>query len=130
MNRIRVLHYAVQQAKGAVRIGLCLEWSSGRDPDTGELLDRSWRWRAWLNGESLPLEDIHAVIMIAGQDEPYVKGERIDELEYERLVQDRKWARDHAPNDPAANPRKAVDLAKMAPIKFPKRPVITKGETP
>ncbi len=126
----KVRHYAVQLAKGAVRVGLCIEFGPSRDPMTGEELDRPWLWRAFLGGEPTALEDIHAVIMIAGQDEPYVKGERIDEIEYERLVQDRAWARNYAPTDPAANPRQVIDRTKIPPIKFPKRAVITKGESP
>ncbi len=118
------------KSSAGVTVGLCLEWSSGRDPDTGEALDRSWMWRAFLNGEPVPLEDVHAVIQIEGRDEPYVKGERIDEIEYLRLVEDRAWAREHAPADPAANPRQAINRAKMPPIKFPKRTVVTKGESP
>lgn len=122
----KVRHYAVKLHKDGVNVGLCLEFGPPRDPETGDELDRSWLWRAFRDGAPEPIEN--CVIEFDSDGEPVVKGEPVDELEYERLVQDRAWARKYTPNDPAANPRKAVDIAKMPPIKFPKREATTKGE--
>ena len=45
------------------------------------------------------------------------KGEPITEAEYAFRVADAKWAAEHAPNEPAAQPHKAVDLRQI-PIPF------------
>lgn len=45
---------------------------------------------------------------------PYLR--EITESEYEFLAADGQWCRDHAPQEPAANPTKAIDLNKMDPL--------------
>lgn len=43
--------------------------------------------------------------------------------EYRFLVKNAEWARTHAPHDPAANPRRAIDLNQLPPPVFSKRKV-------
>ncbi len=115
LSEIKVRHYAVTLARGAVKVGLCLEFSRPIDPVTGERLDRSPTWKAFRDGH---VEDVFDCIIEFDPDgEPVVKGERITEAEYEYLLQDRAWARQHSPDAPEANPRKRVDLNAM-PVLF------------
>lgn len=100
--------YRTRLVKNGVWVPVKITYGPPRDPDTGETLDRSWRWTALRAGEEVDVFDVW----------PGCSGAPITEEEYEFQLADAAWARKYAPIDPKANPRKAVDLNAMAPIKF------------
>jgi len=77
----------------------------------GEQQDRSPRWNCEIDGrttergELLPIERAW----------PYCAREPIDATTYFFMVAHTRWARDHAPDHPKAEPRRAVDFHKLPP---------------
>jgi hypothetical protein len=76
------------------------------DPEQG--------WRAWVAGE--PQE-----WAAAPWDAPMLAriwhyGLMIDQTEHDYLVARYQWAKEHAPDDPMANPTKPVDLKTLPPV--------------
>ena len=77
------------------------------DPETGEIMDRSWRWRIEIAGAELgeeplivgniPFNDI-ASFWPSCQTHP------IDRHEYEYRIERQSWAALHDPSDPFATP--------------------------
>jgi hypothetical protein len=107
-----VAYYAVRLVKNGPRVPLKIACISAQDPETGEDLDRSPVWRAWRNGDEVDI--FHAIIDFDGLTMlPVVKGETIDEREYEHLLRLKQWAEKHAPDAPEANPRRPIDLGRM-----------------
>lgn len=81
---------------GAVRI-----WHGPpHDPDTGEELDRSWRWQATMNCQPIDLDRVW----------PACGRSPISEREAARLVQLATWARENAPDSAYADPKAKHDL--------------------
>jgi len=76
------------------------------DPLTGETLDRSWRLQALVNDEP---EDPTTI---------WPGPVPIPQEEYDYLLTVRAWALEHNPDDPAAAPRRRIDMNKLPPIKF------------
>jgi hypothetical protein len=80
---------------GAVRI-----WHGPpHDPDTGEEMDRSWRWQAEFNGTYI---DIDRVWPICGRNP-------ITRQQHDTILAQRAWAQQHVPDSAYANPRKRFD---------------------
>lgn len=77
-----------------------------KDPLTGEELDRSWRWQAERLGREI---DVFTVW-------PYCAMHSITREEYDFLLADHKWAVEHAPDEPAANPKTPINHLKIKPI--------------
>lgn len=108
--------YRTRLAKGAPWSAIKVWWGFPVDPETGEiLLERSPCWRAILNGDHVPIEDVSIEIDGLTQ-EPMLRAELIDETEYDYLLATNLWAKTHAPNAPEANPRQRVDLTKLPPL--------------
>ena len=112
---IIVRHYAVQLVKKGIRVPVCIEYGPPRDPLTHEVLDRSWTWRAFFEGEPIPIEDV-IVEFDPASGEPVVKGEPITEEEYNFLIESHAWDRENDPAAPGANPRKAINLNQLPPL--------------
>src|SRR5690606_16246310 len=77
------------------------------DPLTGELIDDE-RLLCEVNG---------------GRRDPYREWERlcgnpVPKAEYDYLIRLRLWAAWHAPDDPAANPRRPIDWLRVRPPTF------------
>ena len=59
---------------------------------------------------------------VGGQDSDpfavwtYCAGSPITEAEYDFMLANAEWCRDHAPEEPEANPRQAVDIDDLPPI--------------
>lgn len=49
-------------------------------------------------------------------DRVWTSGREIDRGEYEFLMADYRWARQHAPSDFRANPDRAIDVSTMPPV--------------
>lgn len=69
-------------------------------------MDRSPFLAAFINGNPVSLEEVW-----------HRKGQPISKEEYLFQLADSAWVRDYAPNDPKANPKKAVDFSTL-PIPF------------
>lgn len=96
-------HYRRRLVKSGPYVPIKIEYSVARDPDTGEQLDRSPMWIAYLNGE---LVDVFSVW-------PECSGSPIDEAEYKFLLTVKEWAEANDPTAPEANPRRPIDLNEL-----------------
>lgn len=72
------------------------------------MMERSPFLAAYINGEPVAVEDVWTR-----------RGREITPEEYGHLVADRQWCATYAPHLPEGNPKKAVDLRKLAPIMPP-----------
>lgn len=98
--------YRTKLARGGPWCGVRIWFGAPPDPETGELLDRSHRWQAEINGNAC---DIDAVW-------PHVAGRFIDKAEYEYLVALSKHAKTYAPEMPEAEPTRGIDFNKTRPV--------------
>lgn len=102
--------YRVRLSSGSVRVGVRLHYSPPLDPVTGEVLDRSWRWQAEVNGH--PYDDFDRVW-------PMCAAEPITEIDYQRYCQRQGWARENAPRSSYAEPGRRRDpLSTVEPLPF------------
>lgn len=109
--------YAVKLVSGGLRCAAKVWHGAPADPVTGELLDRSHRWQALLHGEEVaPFSVILEIDAISGQ--AVVKGEEIDEAEYQHILDVRAWALAHNTDAPEASPRQKIDLNRLPAIRF------------
>lgn len=98
--------YAVKLVKGGVEVGARITHGPTADPDTGELLDRSWHYAAEINGvpdpnpRPEPTERVWRV---------HEFSRRISEAEYRWLIADRAWCKRFAPSLPEANPYQPIN---------------------
>lgn len=104
--------YAYRFVRGAPEVAALIAHEPTRDPDTGELLDRSFQWSVTIDSapDRDPGPEPNAACWCV-----YEFGRRIDQAEYEHLLADRAWARQHRPDLPEARPREAIDLRKLDP---------------
>lgn len=107
-------YYRITMVRGGPSVPCKIWYGCPLDPDTQEPLDRSPRWHCEAGG--VLLDDPFRVIILIGDQPPIVKGERIDEAEYQFLLADAAWCKQHDPEAPEAQPRKRVDLNKLPPI--------------
>lgn len=98
-------YFRLRLVAGGPKVGVRLFYGPPLDPVTGEELDRSWRWQAECNGKPI---DIDRVWPTAGRDP-------IDAAEYAYLCDLARWAERNAPDAPAAQPHRKIDLL-SAPI--------------
>lgn len=81
------------------------------DPETGEVLDRSWRWQAEFDGEPVDFDDVWPVCAKAENE--------ITESEYHNYVARRIWAQRNAPKSAFADPKRRYDpLSTSEPLPF------------
>lgn len=89
--------------------GVRIWFGAPHDPVTGELLDRSPRWQAELDGEYVEFDDVW----------PECAKTAISERDYRELVARREWAKRNAPNSAFANPKRRYDpLSTAEPLPF------------
>ena len=106
-GEVRPGYYRMRLVKGAATSVVRIWYGPPRDPVTGEELDRSWRHHAEVNGVPMPLDRVW----------PACIGEPIDRETHDFYVADRRWAAQHAPHLPEAQPDQAVDWS-TAPLPF------------
>lgn len=92
-------YFQTQLVKGSVMVGIFIWRGFGKDPVTGEILERGWQWRAALDGV-----EVHPWRVW-----PECSGDEITEAEYRYLLAQRQHAQQYQPDSPFANPRKKVD---------------------
>lgn len=122
--------FRVQLVKQGSPCGFKIWYGEPLDPVTGEPLDRSPRWQAELNGESVDpfIIVIDFAFPLGEPDYPYmgerchplIKGEEITQDEYNYLVALHNHAVQYDPTMPEADPRKPVNLREMAPVLPPR----------
>jgi hypothetical protein len=111
--------YAMRLRKGGLPVAVRI-WFGPAIID-GEEQDRGYDWRVEIDGETDKVEcdearnytcrvplDIHSAW-------PFCARRRIKEKEYRFLLRRARWARDHAPDHPAARPRDRVDVRSLKP---------------
>jgi hypothetical protein len=104
-------HYATRLVKGGPEVGCRVTHGPVIDPVTGETMDRGLRWHVEIDGKTEHYGPApHARLLL---------GRPITRSEYEFLIADRAWAREHAPHQPEARPREAVNLRTVAAIRPP-----------
>lgn len=99
--------YRAKLVRGGPWVAVRIWHGPPLDPDTGEELDRSWRWQAERNGEPCEVWRVW----------PYCAGEPIDKAEHDYLLQVRDWAVQHAPETPEAAPTTPIAFNRL-PIPF------------
>lgn len=100
-------YYRTRLVRGGIFCPVKIWHGPPNDPETGEPLDRSWRWQCLVGGE---LIDLHRVW-------PWCGRHPIDETEYTLMLERAKWAAKYAPQSPEAQPRKPVDISTV-PLPF------------
>ena len=93
----------------SVAVGVEIRFGPPLDPITGEELDRSWRWLAFVNGEAFG--DFDRIW-------PACVSEPITEAEYRTYCARQDWARTHAPESSYAEPGRRHErlLFKPSPV--------------
>lgn len=99
-------YYRHRLRSGGVVVGVRIFFAPPVDPHTGDIMDRSPRWQAEVNGR---VEEYFDRVW------PQCTGEPIDEAEYRYLTERARWARDNDPNDAFATPRERVDWLNSTP---------------
>lgn len=104
--------WAVRLTKGGVEVAARIFWTAC--PDCGAVVEpgswppniaeRSPMLAAEINGEAVMLDAVWLR-----------RGRAISEAEYRWLLADRAWAKEHRPDDPAADPMRAVDRLTVKP---------------
>ena len=103
MNKPEPGLWAIRLRKGGVEVAARIFLCDHEPGHPGNKLDQPFM-DAEINGERVHPDRIW-----------HTRGRPIDEAEYQYLLKVYEWARQHAPNDPAANPHQPVDWL-TAPI--------------
>lgn len=102
-------YFRMRLVSGGVLVGIRIWHGPPFDPDTGEEMDRSWRWQAMANGEPISFDRVW----------PACTGEPITYAEYDRLCARCHWAKQHAPDSAYADPTRRSDpLSTSHPLPF------------
>lgn len=98
-------YYRMRLVCGGCLVGIRIWFGPPRDPETGELLDRGWRWQATANGREIGLDRVW----------PVCAKDPISYAEHAYLTRLQEWGEENAPDSPQANPHRRADLL-SAPI--------------
>lgn len=105
--------YTTRLVRGAIDVP-CMVWF-GQPVIDGERQDRSPRWCIAIDGRSDRFDKEQQCRIPLEAADRWPLGKRITAREYAFLTRRAKWARDHAPEHPAANPRQPIDLGALPP---------------
>ena len=114
-------HYATRLVKDGPRVAVRIWY--GAAVIAGEEQDRGHDWRVEIDGRTDRWEldaDTGYRCRVALELErawPFCAKDKITEAEFRYLTAHAGWAREHSPNHPKANPRKAVDFNTL-PVRF------------
>lgn len=99
--------FKLRLVRGGPWVAARIVHMAARDPVTGEALDRSPLWSAYVNDELLaePSPDY----VEAKVNRIWEYGRPIDLAEYKFLLAQHRHAARYEPNHPAADPRRAID---------------------
>lgn len=107
-------YYALRLVKDGPFVAAMITHAPTLDPETGEPMDRSPLWSAFIDGELV--EEPSPDWVAAGVGRIWHAGERVSQEDYDYRLALAAWAREHAPNSPEANPFKPVDYNLMDPV--------------
>lgn len=92
--------YRMKLVRNGPWCGVRIWYGAPSDPDNpGQLLDRSHRWQAEINGWACQIERVW----------PWAAGRNVDEAEYRYLVALSSHAKEHAPEMAEADPMKPIN---------------------
>ena len=91
--------YAMPLRQGGVMVGIHIWHGPPRDPHSGELMDRHWRWQATANREHIDLERVW----------PVCARRLVDQAEHDHLCRLQQWGRENDPDGALADPRQRID---------------------
>jgi hypothetical protein len=92
--------YRTRLRSGAHPVGIKIWYGPPLDPDTGEEMDRGYRWQAYCNDSYIELDRVW----------PNCGGDPIDQTEYAYLCDVQRWGEQNASSGPQANPYRPVNL--------------------
>lgn len=98
-------YYRRRLVRGGVWVPVAIWLEQEIDPDTGDLLADEVMRCAVAGREADPHEQW-----------TYIAGQPIPHAEYEYLVANQKWAAEYAPESPAAQPGRKIDLNSLPPV--------------
>ena len=100
--------FKMRLVRGGPWVAARIFYEPATDPLTGEALDRSYYWRATIDGRLIkePSTDPFE----ADVDRVWIYGRPIDQAEFDHLSGVSTWAKEHSPTSPEAEPGKAVNL--------------------
>jgi len=102
--------FRLRMSRSSVAVGVEIRFGPPLDPVTGEEMDRSWRWLAFVNGE--PFADFDRIW-------PQCAATPITEQECRRYCTRQDWARKHAPDSAYAEAGRKLDpLSLQNPMPF------------
>lgn len=106
--------YATRLVRGGIEVA-CMVWF-GQPVIEGERQDRSPRWCIAIDGRSCRREkEDHEYRAPLDALDYWPLARRITASEYAFMRRRAKWAREHAPDHPAAKPYQRIDLAALPP---------------
>lgn len=101
--------YRTKLRSGGVYVGVRVWHGAPLDPVTGEEMDRSHRWQAYVNGSYIDLPRVW----------PGCADEPISEADYRHYCRLQQWGEQHAPDSALADPTRRIDLlSPQTPLPF------------
>ena len=104
-------YYKIRQVRNGPFVPVHVWFGPSRDPFSGEPLDRSPCWHATRRGEDVEVDKVW----------PWCAKWPITPAEYRYMMTTKEWADTYAPDQPEAQPRRAIDLRNAAPVLPPKQ---------
>lgn len=98
--------FAMRLVKGGPEVAARLYLACPMDPEFGEPTDRPRHLLAEVDGAEATEGWIPRI---------WTSGREISAADFHYLRDDAEWCRDNAPDEPRANPRRAVDPRRVAP---------------
>ena len=107
MSRPQTGTWATRMTKGGPIVAAAIRviQTTHLPDDPSVLLERGPFLQAFLDGEEVPLSSVWLRRL-----------EPITEAEYEYRLRVSRWAREHKPDAPEANPQQKVDIGAMPPL--------------
>lgn len=105
--------YATRLVRGGIEVG-CMIWF-GLPVIDGERQDRAPRWCIAIDGRSDRLDKEQQARVPLDALDHWPLQRRISASEFAFMRRRARWAREHAPDHPAANPYQRIDLGALAP---------------
>lgn len=103
--------YRTRLMRNALNVGVMI-WH-GRPVVEGQRQERSPRWCCAVAGRTT---DDDGELLDVFDVWPFCNGQPISHREFAFMKRRARWARQHAPEHPAANPRRAIDRRKLPPL--------------
>lgn len=101
--------YRMRLVRGGVFVPVSIRVTGERD-EAGDLIEDEIT-TVEVNGVEARPEHVDRLVERAN-----LSGVPIDKAEYAFLIADTEWAMEYAPDEPRANPGKAIDIAAIPPI--------------